>query len=73
MLAGLDDLLGGGRSSRERFARRCFGWFIFATRVINALDRILAMHHPAFSGLALELSIEHAAGEDGRSPIAAES
>ena len=73
MLAGIDDLLGACRSSREWFARRCFGGFILTARVIDALDRIFAVHHPVLVCLALELSIEHPAGEDGYRPIAAES
>ena len=73
MLAGFDDLLGASRSGRERFARRCFGGLTLTARVINALDRIFAMHHPVLTCLALELSVEHSAGEDGYRPIAAES
>jgi hypothetical protein len=73
MLAGFDDLLGACRSGRERFARRCFGGLTLTARVINALDRIFAMHHPVLTCLALELSVEHSAGEDGYRPIAAES
>ena len=73
MLAGLDDLLGACRSGRERFSSRCFGGSTLTARVINALDRIFAVHHPVLSCLALELSVEHPAGEDGCRPIAAES
>ena len=73
MLAGFDDLLGASRSGRERFARRCFGGLTLTARVINALDRIFAMHHHVLTCLALELSVEHSAGEDGYRPIAAES
>jgi len=73
MLAGLDDLLGASRGGRERFARRCFRGLTLTARVINALDGILAVHHPVLTCLALELSVEHSAGEDGYRPIAAES
>jgi hypothetical protein len=31
------------------------------------------MHHPVLTCLALELSVEHSAGEDGYRPIASES
>jgi hypothetical protein len=80
MLARLYDLLGrasaGGsaiRSSREWFARRGFRCFTFAARVVDALDRTLAVHHSALRLPALELSIEHSAGEDGCRPVAPES
>jgi len=72
MLAGLKDLLGACRSGRERFSSRCFGGSTLTARVINALDRIFAVHHPVLSCLALKLSVEHPAGEDGCRPIAAE-
>ena len=72
MLAGLDDFLGACRSGRERFSSRCFGGLTLTARVINALDRIFAMHHPVLTCLALELSVEHPAGEDGSRPIAVE-
>jgi len=65
MLAGLDDSLGACRSGRERLSGRCFGGLTLTARVINALDRIFAVHHPVLSCLALELSIKHPAGEDG--------
>src|SRR4026208_832680 len=68
MLAGLDDFLGACRSGRERLSGRCFGGLTLTARVINALDRIFAVHHPVLSCLALELSIEHPAGEDGCRP-----
>jgi len=73
VLAGIDDLLAPCRRSREWLARRRFGRFILTARVIDALDRIFAVHHPALVCLALELSIEHPAGEDGHRLIAAES
>ena len=73
MLAGIDDLLGARRASGEWFPGRGFRCFAFAARVIDTLNRTLSVHHAALRLPALELSIEHPAGEDGLSAIAAES
>ena len=51
--------------------RRALGRLVGA-RAIDARSGILAMRHSACSRLALELSIEHSAGQDGYPFVAAE-
>src|SRR6478672_3257299 len=51
----------------RRALRRLVG-----SRAIDPRSGILAMRHSAWSRLALELSIEHSAGEDGYRSVAAE-
>ena len=81
MLAWLNDLLrcaalgslrcSAGGSCRLLFAR-VFGCFLRSGRITNAWRGILAMRHSAGSCLALKLSIEHSAREDGHPSVAAE-
>ncbi len=70
MLARLNRLLGRDATWGPR---RAFGCFHRSVRLIDTRRSTLAMYRSALRCLALELSIEHSAGENGCRPIATES